>query len=228
MLRTVNSKRVYPGEKPGWFLVSWLNRTDDRLAKERLACLIETGRELNQLHEGDSLPAVSLNPRRPSQIGTKLQLANAKKASKLIRLLNSLLSKYSVFPRYSGTQKSRWRISWVHTISRHRLRLGFVAGGNYEEVPFGEADAVSSALRLAEEGYLDRLHKCNCGKWFYSRFITQRFCRMRCQQRDFRKTKESLAQRREYMRVYRETLAHRSGRKFKPRIKKYDRKPSQT
>ena len=214
MLRPTVSKRVYPGENLAYLLLGWLNETGEKKARQRLLCLIETAQQLAEFKPSEGFPSARLNPNRPGLVGTKVQFANRRKASKLARTFNGLLSGYKMFPRLKTSSASSLKVSWMRTRNRHRLNIGIWAGGNYDEIIFGEGDAVASVLRIAEAGYILRLRKCACGRWFYARFQRRRFCGMPCQQRDFRRSEEFRAYRRAYMRDYRMILAKRSRRRF--------------
>jgi hypothetical protein len=46
------------------------------------------------------------------------------------------------------------------------------------------------------------LRQCSCGKWFFKKFSHQRFCSVKCREREFRSTDEWKAYRREKAREY--------------------------
>lgn len=71
-------------------------------------------------------------------------------------------------------------------------------------IPFDERDAASSLIKMAEEGTLQLLRRCeHCKGWFFSRRKIQRFCKRECQQKSFKTSEEWKKSRREYMRNYR-------------------------
>jgi hypothetical protein len=214
MLR--RERRRYPGENHAYLLVCWLNQVHDE-PRARVTTLIETGKELSGLRFLDEFPVASINPFGSGVAGTKAAFANSARVEKLVRTLNRTLAKFKMFPRYRWALGSVWRVSWVHMANSHQLYIRVYGGGSSDWIPFGEGDAVSSVLRLAERGRLNRLRKCACGNWFYARFSHQRFCATPCQQKDFRRTDQFRAHRRAYMRTHRMRLAKRAGRSFKPR-----------
>lgn len=219
-LRKKRRRRLYPGENQSYLLVRWLNHTHDE-PRARVVELIQAGKDLSTSIVRDNLPTLGLNPYRRGWIGSKAALANWRRNSQMARRINTLLSKFKMFPRYDRTVGSSLRFSWVHTNNRNRSYIRINAGGNEDDIAFGEGDAVSSVLRLAELGHLSQLRKCDCGNWFYARFRHQEFCTTRCQQKRFRGTEEYRVHRRRYLREYRLLLAKLSRRSFKARTPKH-------
>lgn len=216
MLR--NKQRVYPGENHSYFLIRWLNQVPDGGVTARIASLIKLCKQLGDPDLPRHLPSASIDPHRPGLIGSKEQFSNFRRVSVLVNKVNRLLATFSLRPRYEQTGRPGWRILWINATNRGRLKIGTRAGGNYDEISFGEGDALSSVLRLIERGRIHRLRQCRCGSWFYARFEHQRFCRMPCQQKDFRRTDEYRSKRRQYMRDYRTLMAKRAGRRFRVRL----------
>jgi hypothetical protein len=68
--------------------------------------------------------------------------------------------------------------------------------------PAGESVAAHSIIELAKRGLLDRLHQCDCGKWYFARFAHQRSCSVACRRRVYEKTEKFKSKRRKYMRKY--------------------------
>jgi hypothetical protein len=219
MLRMARQKRVYPGEKLSYLLIGWLNQDREGKGPTRVLSLVENAKKLGEWNGRSDFPHASINPRKPGLIGSKVQFANWARVSKLVRKVNSLLSSHKMFPCLSRGSGSSLNVSLTGTSNKHKLNIGILTGGNYDEVTFGEGDAIASVLRLVELGYIARLRRCKCGLWFYARFARQKFCGMPCQQRDFRKTDEFRAHRRRYMRKHRMILAKRAKRRFVPRSK---------
>src|ERR1700751_1683266 len=182
MLRKNKRRRRYPGEDQASLLVRWLNHVHDE-PKARVTTLIETGKELIGLRFLDESPTASINPYGKGVTGSPSAFANSRRVAKLVRTINRTLATFKMFPRYGRALGSSWRVSWVHTSNSHRRYIRVYAGGNSDEIPFGEGDAVSSVLHLAEQGRLSQMRKCPCGKWFYARFIHQKFCATPCQQK---------------------------------------------
>ena len=218
MLRRSKKNRVYPGENQSYLLIHWLNQPQNTDAKVRVVSLIEVCKKLSDANLSRDFPAASLDPQRPGLIGTKAQFANWRYVSGLVNKLNRALATLRLRPRYERRAGSAGRVSWVHAANRNRLNISVFAGGAFDEIPFSEADAIASVLRLLEEDQVHRLRRCACGKWFYQRFAHQTFCANPCQQRDFRKTDEYREKRRKYMREHRMVLAKLAGRQFKARL----------
>jgi hypothetical protein len=210
--------RVYPGENQSFPLVRWLNDARARKGTGHITSLIEALKELKKVRS--DLPAASINPYEWRRlVGTETQFENLTRSSKVVRKIDGMLSRYKVHQRRLDA-RSWWKPSWIRTPNKYRIKMSIVANGDYAEFMFGEADAVNSALRLAEEGYLIRLRECHCGRWFYARFDHQMFCSTPCQRQHYRNSESFLATRREYMRGYRMKLAKQSGIPFKPRPRK--------
>jgi hypothetical protein len=224
MVRIATQKRIYPGEHLSYLLIGWLNQVQEK-NRTLVATLIDLTKELVRSNRRSDFPHASINPRKPGLIGSKVQFANWRRASKLMRQVNGLLSTQKMFPRLSGSSGSSLKVSWKGGFNKHTLNLGILAGGNYDEVVFGEGDAIASVLRLVELGYVARLRKCQCGHWFYARFTPQKFCGMPCQQQHFRKTDEFRAYRRRYMRKHRVILAKLEKQQFATRRRKRSGEP---
>jgi hypothetical protein len=216
MLRRNKKRRHYPGENQAYLLVRWLNHVYDE-PRTRVTTLIETGKELIGLRFLDEFPTATINPYGKGVTGSPAAFANSRRVARLVRTINRTLAKFKMSARYGRTLGSLWRMSWVPVSNRHRLCIRVYAGGNSDEIPFGEGNAVSSVLHLAEQGRLGQLRKCACGNWFYARFRHQKFCATPCQQKDFRRTDEFRASRRAYMRTHRMRLAKQARRTFNPR-----------
>ncbi len=88
-----------------------------------------------------------------------------------------------------------------------------LAGIPMRGVPGDATEAAEIFFYLGQDGYLDRLRKCNaCGKWFYARVIHKFSCSVACQQKYFRTSKEWKERRAKYMRDYRRLQATRNVR----------------
>jgi hypothetical protein len=183
--------------------------------------VLDTIKQLSRLGVSERLPVVSLSPRRPGLIGDESQFLNLAKRSKLSRSLNRMLSGYLMHPLFERRGAKAY-VSWTSPTDK-KLKIAVLAGGDFGEFTFGEADAVSGVLRLAQQGVENRVMTCKCGKWFYARFNHQKFCGTPCQVRTFRKTDEFRANRREYMQRHRLILAQRDKRTLKARARKAEK-----
>jgi hypothetical protein len=221
VLRRNRRPRRYKFESASYWLIHWLNNVGDRKARSRVASVLEDIKQLSRLGALERLPVASLNPRRPELIGDKSQLSNLAERSQLSRSLNRMLSRYWMHPLFERRGAKAY-VSWTSPTDK-KLKIPVLAGGDFGEFTFGEADAVSGVLHLAQQGVENRVMTCKCGKWFYAKFSHQRFCGTPCQMRTFRKTDEFRANRRKYMQSYRSTLAKLAKRTFKARPRKAEK-----
>jgi hypothetical protein len=137
--------------------------------------------------------------------------------SGLSRRLNQSLKKYDNMRLRYLYQSGLPRYSYLPVTNSGVIDIDVFGGGDFGRVRFGENEAMEIVRRLDENGYLYRVRKCSCGRWFYAQFEHRSFCAEPCQQRHFRKTDQFREHRRDYMREYRLKLAKSSGRRFKPR-----------
>lgn len=108
--------------------------------------------------------------------------------------LNLRLLRYKVSPWY-----------WM-TLGNYPI-FGWWSGKNRpkdEEDPtedawFTEADAIVAIVDLARAGLLCKIRRCHCGDWFFARFVHQKFCCVRCQQKYYRSSEDYKSMRRLYM-----------------------------
>lgn len=187
--RQFGTPRHYRGEEAATAVLRWLNQDHEqeyvgneylgrylgkntRASRERVIWLIETARAVRV--------AVREAPQRD------LLAFPTRKLAKLDNQLNKFLLQYPTVP------------SFYLTCGRECMfDDNTIVGGRR---PVGEALAVFRILELSNMGLLDRLHKCDCGRWLFSRFKHQRFCSDRCRKRSFEKS--SNTNRSEYMRWY--------------------------
>jgi hypothetical protein len=69
-------------------------------------------------------------------------------------------------------------------------------------VEYDDVNAVFDLAQLAQMDLLDRIKKCSCGHWMFARFSHQRFCSVRCREREFRSSPEWKEYRRKKAREY--------------------------
>jgi len=82
-------------------------------------------------------------------------------------------SKFAVAPTVESVSPSQWTVKWTPV----------------GKLDFRQGMALIKLLQLADDGLLDRVRKCakkECGRWFYAKFIHQRFHDLICQQQTFR------------------------------------------
>jgi len=103
----------------------------------------------------------------------------------LVDRINRQLCRYRLYPLL-GTVNSRLPIKFSWTSASSLV-----------------GSLVADIVQLASSGYIERVRKCDeCEKWYYARFINQRFCGRHCRQRNYTTSEKGKARRREYMRAY--------------------------
>jgi len=68
--------------------------------------------------------------------------------------------------------------------------------------PIAEQVAVWTITDLVEEGRLNFVRQCECGKWFFAKRLDQQSCSSVCRHRTYEQTERFKVNRREYMRSY--------------------------
>jgi hypothetical protein len=91
-----------------------------------------------------------------------------------LRQLNNELSQYRTFPHISQ-DRGGWRFQWE--VAYHGdLDGGLINASRVEELPL-----VLTAIRLAEQGLIERVRRCPIDRrWFYARTKESRFCGSKC------------------------------------------------
>jgi hypothetical protein len=150
--------------------------------------------------------------------GDGRDLANTRKDFLVAdRKLQSLCTCYAYYPSFSPSGRgAKFDPDWHPSI-----REGY-AFGNADHIPadvawlplstyskyesgwvnpeYDEMKAVYHLARIAQLGELDRLKKCNCGRWLYARFSHQRFCSAKCREKAFRSDPAEKEKRRRWAR----------------------------
>jgi hypothetical protein len=111
-----------------------------------------------------------------------------RKRNEALRDLNRRVSVYRMNPVCTSSQQVGLIVRYRHTAPTLAQSL--------------EAEAASFIISLASVRLLERLRACICGKWFFGRTFTQRFCSPTCRIRHFKSSEEWKAHRRKYMRDY--------------------------
>lgn len=162
------------------YLVAWLNgeptpswETTNAASRRRVLDFIENFRDV--LDAIDRAPSWDLiNNSTP-------------RMDKLMTELNARLDEYPksvVFYINHGRE-------WV-------FDEGAVAGKR----PAIESIAIHNAIELARRGLLQRIISCECSRWFFAKFLHQKFCSVRCRKRHHARSDSFKAARRAYMRRY--------------------------
>jgi hypothetical protein len=177
--------RVYEGADVGTRVTGWLNghggEHNSKASRKRIEDLLECLRETIAIVE--SVPPDFNWP----NAGFAGFPPEPKGFDELTTELHYRLAEYITYPAFgTGVWGKEWEISDA------------VCGRR----PPGESVAAHSLIELAKRGLLDRIHQCDCGKWYFARFAHQRSCSATCRRRVYEKTEKFKAQRRKYMRKY--------------------------
>jgi hypothetical protein len=91
-----------------------------------------------------------------------------------LRQLNNELSQYRTFPQISQ-DRGGWCFQW--NVAYHAdLDGGLINASRVQELPL-----VLTAIRLAEQGLIERVRRCSIDRrWFYARTKESRFCGSKC------------------------------------------------
>ena len=96
----------------------------------------------------------------------------------------------------------KWEMRW--TYSEATAISYYDAGQLYLhdlETGMNASKAIRCLVRLAEQGFMDRMRTClNCKKWLYARYRHQRFCSAKCQESHYKNSDSWRAYRRVWMR----------------------------
>jgi hypothetical protein len=206
----IEARRKYGAEEYCDDLVQWINDPEKDEGRARVREILELYRYMKTGWKlvssgGDGRGRVLANTRKD------IHAAGQK--------LHSLCKQYVYYPAfYPGGGGAEFDANW-----HPRFRDGFAFADPEAEVePFvwfplrnagkysagwpnphyDDLRAVYDLTQIAQEGFLDRLKKCNCGKWLYARFAHQRFCSSKCREKAFRSDPDEKAKRRKWARKY--------------------------
>ncbi|MGA8734345.1 MAG: hypothetical protein WB558_10530 [Terriglobales bacterium] len=161
-------------------LVSWLNGTAGTSSNDRVSRIIELLQKERAIHSLAS-----------SRTGAERQ-----RAARLIASisespleLNDLLLRYWVSPRLMFLEDGP-QITYFST------------GKTRDTVEMGEIGAVMCVTYLGSRDELDRVRKCQCGKYFLAHRLDQLYCQTKCRVRYHQSTDDFKAKRRKYQREW--------------------------
>jgi hypothetical protein len=199
------SKRTFSGESECVALVGWLNAGDSTKEKARVIEIIDNFQFLRvkETQRRDELP------RRKFNRSDFDDLCDA------VNKLYHRLSRYSFHP-FFVPQGAGVGVHWMPHGRRKYMQTekkvplygllpgsAGVAGSMLNrEFSYDDTDAVFHLARLAEQGLLDRLKRCRCGRWMFARFSHQRFCSSKCREQEFRSSSDWKEHRRKKAREY--------------------------
>ena len=200
VLSHMSRSREYGAQSQAAPLIAWLNDARKNPRGQRSYGRLSKLRDL--LLEASKLSSVyqASNPK------TREHPVFVITAEKLREQVNGVLLFYRLQPSVRELRLSahRWFIGW--SVQRSgtfaaTIPVRGVPGLGYR---FSEADAVMRLIELSQGSYLERVRSCKqCGSWFYAKFAHGRFCKVSCQQENFRTSEEFRSKRREYMREQR-------------------------
>jgi hypothetical protein len=203
-------RRIYQGEEVAEALINWLNHTKDDEAEERIERVIRIYLELWFHTMGMKKPKYT---RAGEDTWYEHQTAETKKRDELQETLNKALSYYRMVPRVYVARRYDKRTDVILDVL-WGAAPGSVMHRNQKEVDLekmaeehllhgaqmGESGAIRNALELIKSNYIFRVRRCRCEKFFFQRFVHQRFCSEKCRLAEFRTSDEARHKRNEYAR----------------------------
>jgi hypothetical protein len=172
--------RTYPGSPWATNLVSWLNAEEvsgrgknSKASRTRVLDFMDNVRDvLNAIEAAPSWDLIN----HPTP--------------RLNRVMERLNTRLDDYPSTSLFYIN-WGREWVFDEG--------ALGGRH---PPGESMAIHGAIELAKLHLLERVNRCECGRWFLAKFAHQHFCTARCRKKHHESSEAFKATRREYMRRY--------------------------
>lgn len=183
-------EREYSGQEEAKPLLEWLNKPAKDLGRQRVREILEI---FTHLQKGWTVE------RTTDKVHAYYVGQDHRKS---IARLERLLRNYKYFPMLFplGTfSQSHW----------FPVRRGIKYARGWE-VDYDDSNAVLDLAQLADEDLLIRMKKCTCGLWMFARFSHQRFCSVKCREKEFRSSPEWKAYRRKKAREYYQL--HKSGK----------------
>lgn len=176
-------ERTYEGQESGANIASWLNGhgpKNSAASRKRIEGLLDNLRKVLAIlatvpsdFDWDNA-GFGRNPPVPNSFEeSTLELANR-------------LQDYPTCPFFWADVGRQW----------------YIEDGVWGGRPPGESVAAHSIIEIAKAGLLDRINRCDCGKWYFARFRHQRSCSAICRRNLYEKTEKFKAKRRKYMRKY--------------------------
>jgi hypothetical protein len=118
-------------------------------------------------------------------------------AARHLAQLNSVLERYNSVPGIGTDLKGNWHFNW----SVRTRGYGDEDEGIFDFTASEEFPLVLTAVRLAEQGLIDRVRRCPIDRrWFYGRTRESRFCSSKCRDTFHQRDPARKAKRRDYAR----------------------------
>ncbi len=171
-------------------ILNWLNDEskdehygeNTRVSRARINDLISAIQELNEL------ACKKLKQAGRAQY-PKCYFCNNFPTGKMSQLLSEIEARISEYPTSPTVYMDCWARAFVDDCLTGKR-------------PVGESLAAHAVRRLTNNGSIDRIRLCRCGRYFFARFLHQRYCQHACKQKHHQGSKKYKANRREYMRWY--------------------------
>jgi ribosomal protein S27AE len=190
-----HATRLYRGEAEATQLSCWLEKTQGTARNRRVDRLI---RLIHRLLSTFQFPVhvqyEELLPRKQRSFPIP---SLTKEAEELSGELRRCLAAYRFSPTFVCVSSTGSAIMYWRPVGR--VSKDFL--DDQGQLPYGEAQAVSDIVHMAEIGCIDRVRRClNCGKWFFAQFLHRWYCTSKCQQKAYRATPTYKQNKRDYMR----------------------------
>ena len=117
--------------------------------------------------------------------------------------VNRILKTYPLYHSFvpDETKVSGWKVDTGYRAAfRSAVRTAHLSDKPTREeqlMSATEAIAVHGIVGLAHAGLLDRLRKCECGRWYFARFSHQNFCSSTCRVKFWEGSEERREQKRQ-------------------------------
>lgn len=209
-----DKEREYRGQEDVEPVVSWLNKHATDPAGRRIAALVHDLKSLSGRRPRFQPPTGQVAAWFEKHFKVDLRGLRWPKAWETVEAgqdcdpavferARRRLSRYAfrpwlLAPFIRGEMQNSLSIMWMSTSRRVKKQ---------------EAWAVALLVRLTEDGLLDKVRQCSCGKWFFPKKSYQEVCSRQCYLKGYWKTKEYRASHRKYMRGYYQIQKVRKARK---------------
>ena len=161
-------------------LVSWLNGTAGTSSNARVSRLIDLLQKERAIH---SLASSRTGAERARAAGLITSISESPHE------LDDLLLRYWVSPRLMFLEDGPQIIYFSTSKTRGKVEMG-------------EIGAVMCVTYLGLRDELDRIRKCQCGKYFFAHRLDQLYCQTKCRVRYHQSTAEFKTRRRKYQREW--------------------------
>jgi len=183
-LQPIRAYRLLASENTPEQVISWLNAGRKSPAKSRITRIIQLLRQQKALA---SLGEAKTDAERLRQ----LRLVKFVSGSSPLEL-DDLLARYWVSPRVLFFREGP-RMLYATTDTHGKPK---------EKIERNEIAAAMCVMHLAVRDELDRVRKCDCGKFFLARRLDQLYCSTKCRVRYHQSSEEFKAKRRKYLREW--------------------------